>query len=288
MFNEPWDCIDLDRAYPGNHDRKILLIMASSKALNSRSISSVAAVALKTVGVIIILAALLDMITLPFPAKPLDRQWQINFVTLAVDRGIVPMVGLALLLTGYWVDTISGLGLGDRRSWKNLGFWALILSSVFGLFYILAVPLHLNNVRVSNTEAIERIKQDASQAEAQLNNRLQTEVGQQRQQIEQLIANPEQIDRAREAGQITLDQATQLQQFRQNPKALDQFIEKRVGEVKGKLQTEIGQRREDALNNVKNESIKSGLRVGISSLLLAIGYILIGWIGLRYWGDSSR
>lgn len=261
--------------------------MSSSKALNSLKTASLASLALKTAGVIILLAALFDIIILPYPFQPLDRQWQINFVTLAVDRGIVPLVGLALLLASYWVDAVSGLRGGDRPSRKSLGFWALILSCLLGLFFVLAFPLHLNNVRLNHQQAVERIGQESSQAETQLDQRLQTEVGQQRQQIEQLLANPEQLDQALASGQIPEQQAAVLRQFRQDPKTLDQFIEKRVGELRQQFQTEIGTRREQALRTAKLEAIKSGLRISVSSLLLAIGFITIGWIGLRDWGTSN-
>ncbi|HEY9620800.1 MAG TPA: HpsJ family protein [Crinalium sp.] len=258
--------------------------MSSSKALNSLKTASLASLALKTVGVIIFLAALFDIIIMPYPFQVLDRQWQINFITLAVDRGIVPMVGLALILLGYWVDAVSGLGGGDRSSRKTLGFVALIISCILGLFFVLAFPLHLNNVRLNNQQAIEKINQDSAQAETQLDQRLQAEVGQQRQQIERLLANPQQLDQALASGQVPEQQATLLKQFRQDPKSLDQFIEKRVAELKQQFQTEIGTRREQALRTARIDAVKSGLRVGVSSILLAIGFITIGWVGLRNWG----
>jgi hypothetical protein len=261
--------------------------MSSSKALNSLKTASLASLALKTAGVIILLAAIFDIIILPFPFQPLDRQWQINFVTLAVDRGIVPLVGLALLLTGYWVDSVSGLRGGDRSSRKNLGFWALILACLLGLFFVLAFPLHLNNVRLNNQQAVARINQESTQAETQLDQRLQAEVGQQRQQIEQLLANPQQLDQALASGQIPEQQATLLRQFRENPDTLDQFIERRVSELRQQFQTEIGTRREQALRTARVDAIKSGLRISVSSLLLAIGFITIGWIGLRDWRTAS-
>jgi Skp family chaperone for outer membrane proteins len=260
--------------------------MSSSKALNSLKTASLASLALKTAGVIILLAALFDIIILPFPFQPLDRQWQINFITLAVDRGIVPLVGLALLLVGYWVDAVSGLR-SDRPSRKSLGFWALILSCLLGLFFVLAFPLHLNNVRLNHQQAVERIGQESSQAETQLDQRLQAEVGQQRQQIEQLLANPEQLDQALASGQIPEQQAAVLRQFREDPNKLNQFIDQRVGELRQQFQTEIGTRREQALKTARLDAIKSGLRVSVSSLLLAIGFITIGWIGLRDWGTAT-
>ncbi|MDX2215036.1 MAG: HpsJ family protein [Oculatellaceae cyanobacterium bins.114] len=260
--------------------------MSSTKALGSRQISPTVSRTLKTAGVIIILLALLDVIVLPIPFQVHERVWQINFATQLVDRGIVPLVGIALLLVGSWVDSIAGLRTGDRKSWGDLGFLGLVLASVLGLLFILVFFLHLNNVRINNGEVLERINQEATQAETQLDSRLQNEVGQQRQQLEQLLANPAQLDQVLASGQLPEDQAAQLREFRQNPQALDQFVERRIGELRQQFQTEIGLRREQATSTAKAESLKSGLRVGLGSLLLAIGYIIVGWLGLRSWNKA--
>ncbi|MBD2460182.1 hypothetical protein H6G89_03910 [Oscillatoria sp. FACHB-1407] len=260
--------------------------MSSTKALGSRQISPTVSRALKTAGVVIILLALLDIVVLPIPFQVHERVWQINFATQVVDRGIVPLVGIALLLMGSWVDSISGLRSGDRKSPIDLGFLGLILASILGLFFILVFFLHLNNVRINNEQVLARINEEATQAETQLDGRLQLEVGQQRQQLEQLLANPEQLDQVLASGQLPEDQATQLREFRQNPQALDQFVERRVGELRQQFQTEIGLRREQATNTAKAESLKSGLRIGLGSLLLAIGYIIVGWLGLRNWKNA--
>ncbi len=47
---------------------------------------------------------------------------------------------------------------------------------------------------------------------------------------------------------------------------------------------QIRQRRDEAEKQAKDNAWKSGLRIGISSLLLSIGYIIIGWTGLRGMG----
>ncbi|NJK35878.1 MAG: hypothetical protein HC919_13600, partial [Oscillatoriales cyanobacterium SM2_2_1] len=174
----------------------------------------------------------------------------------------------------------SGAG-GDRKSLTDPSLWGLVFASLLGVIFLLMIPLHLNNVGVSSGETIKRINEEASQAETQLDTRLETEVGQQRQQIERLLANPEQLNRALESGQVPAEQANLLRQFQENPDNLDQFVEQRVGELRQQFQTEIGVRREDALRTARTEALKSRFRIGGSSLLLAIGYIVIGWVGLR-------
>ncbi|MGL5062729.1 MAG: HpsJ family protein, partial [Microcoleus sp.] len=78
------------------------------KATNSRQFSSVAARTLKVVGIVLILSALLDSIVLSLPGETADifnRVWQLAAATQIVDRGIMPLMGIALLLTGFWVDS---------------------------------------------------------------------------------------------------------------------------------------------------------------------------------------
>lgn len=228
-----------------------------------------------------ILAALLDMIVLPIPYNWVDRAWQISFTTQVVDRGIIPLLGLALLMTGLWFEGGSaGKAKGLNRS-KGLKTSALVLACVLGLFYILIFPLHLNNVRLDSRQTQEQISQEATQAEAQLDSRLNAEVGQQQGQISQLLANPQQLAQALQSGQVTQEQAALLEEFRDDPAALDQFLEERAGQLRTQLQTEIGMRREEATSRAKTEALKSGLRIGLSSLLLAIGYIVVGWTGLK-------
>ncbi|NJN88600.1 MAG: hypothetical protein HC881_22855 [Leptolyngbyaceae cyanobacterium SL_7_1] len=252
----------------------------SSRAPTSRQIAPVTSLALKVAGVVVTLAALLDMFILPIPYQPLNQQWQLNFITQIVDRGIVPLVGLALILTGFWVDSLIGTAV-KRKLWLDLKFWTVLLASLLGLFYLMAIPLHLNNVRLARQEAVTRIDQEASQTESQLEGRLSQEVGQQRQQIDVLLQNEELLDQALQSGQVTQEQAAQLQQYRDNPDALNQFVEQRTEELRTQIQTQIGVRRQDLLASTRTEAIKSGVRIGLGSLLLAIGYLIIGWTGLR-------
>ncbi|HEY9647906.1 MAG TPA: HpsJ family protein [Chroococcidiopsis sp.] len=252
----------------------------TSKATITRQITPLTSRSLKAVAIIIILAVLLDIFILPIPYNVLDRQWQINFVTQVVDRGIVPMVGLALLFTGYWVDSAAGTAV-KRPVWQDLRLYALILASLLGLFYLLSLPLHLNNVNVAKGEALERITQEATQAETQLGTRLEAEVNQQKQQISVLMSNEDLLKQAVQAGQVSQEQSDLIAKFKQDPAALDQFIKQRVDQLQTQYQTEIGLRREKAQQTAKDEALKSSLRIGIGSLLLAIGYIIVGWTGLK-------
>lgn len=251
---------------------------------------------LNVVGVILILSFLLDFLILLLPFQPTDCGWQINLATALVDRGIVPLVGFGFLFSAYWIDNS---GDGDRSKTLDLRFPALILSSILGLLFLLIFPLHLNNVRQASTQTVTQINQDAEQAETQLKNQLaqfqaQLSNEQGKAQLEQvrnqakaqfaeLLKNDQKYKEALANPQVPEAQKELLKKFKANPQELDKFIAQQTdpqGLANQKL-NQIRQRKEEAEKQAKDGAWKSGLRIGISSLLLAIGYIIIGWTGLR-------
>lgn len=239
------------------------------------------ALTLKIVGVIMIVSSLLDYIILAIPFRALEREWQIGFTSQMVDRGIIPLVGVAFLVAGYWIGNSDSTSSAPKSSVQDLRFWAFLLSSLLGLIFLLLVPLHFNNIRMQSGQALEQIGQKAQVAEGQLDA--------QRKQVDEIVKNPQrlsELDRAIASGQVQGEQLARLQQlkqqlqtFQQDPKAL----EKQVNVAR----TQIRDGRLKAEQQAKTEALKLGLRTGLSSLLLAIGYSVIGWTGLRGLGSSS-
>ncbi|MBH8574222.1 hypothetical protein I8752_14585 [Nostocaceae cyanobacterium CENA369] len=267
--------------------------------MTNRFASVNAALTLKVVGIILILSFFLDFLILLLPFQPTDRTWQINLATALVDRGIVPLVGLGMLFVGYWIDDASD---GDRPRSVDLRFPALIISSILGLLFLLIFPLHLNNVRQASTQTVNQINQDADQAEnqlktqlaqfqAQLNNeqgkaQLEQLRNQARAQFTELLKDDQKYKQALENPQLPATQKELLKKFKANPQELDKFIAQQTdpqGLANQRL-SQIRERKEAAEKQAKDNAWKSGLRIGISSLLLSIGYIIIGWTGLRGMG----
>jgi ABC-type multidrug transport system fused ATPase/permease subunit len=254
------------------------------------------ALTLKVVGVILILSFLLDFLILLLPFQPTDRGWQINLATALVDRGIVPMLGLGVLFIAYWIDSNSN---GDRSPTLDLRFPALILSSILGLLFLLIFPLHLNNVRQASTQTVDQINKDAEQAETQLNNQLaqfqaqlnnkqgQAQLEQVRNQAKaqftELLKDEQKYKQALDNPQLPKEQKELLKKFKANPQELDKFVAQQTDPqgLATQRRTQIRQRKEEAEKQAKDSAWKSGLRIGISSLLLSVGYIIIGWTGLR-------
>ncbi|MEH1789953.1 MAG: HpsJ family protein [Nostoc sp.] len=238
-----------------------------------------------------------DFLILLLPFQPTDRVWQINLATALVDRGIVPLVGLGLLFAAYWIGNADAGS--DRPQGIDLRFPALILSSILGLMFLLIFPLHLNNVNQAKTQTLNRITQEADQAENQLNSRLSqlqaqltTEQGkaqleqlrnQTKAQFSEILKDDQKYKQALESAQIPANIKELLKKAKTDPQVLDKAIEQQtdIQTLRTQQLSQLRQRRDEAETQAKDTAWKSGLRIGISSLLLSIGYIIIGWTGLR-------
>lgn len=266
------------------------------KATNSRQFSSVAARTLKVVGIILILSALLDCIVLSLPGETSDivnRGWQLASATQIVDRGIIPLMGIALLMTGFWVDSSSGVSIERRNVWVDLRFWALLISSLLGLIYLLLVPVHLNNTRLELKDALAQVDKEAGQAEGQLEAQIKSEQfkaqveqlkSQRRSQIGALLQDEGKLQEALKSPEVPKELKAVLQESKNDPKALDKFLEQQAQELPNQARNEIRTRKQQKEKELRTRSRNSSLQTGISSLLLAIGYITVGWTGLRSMG----
>lgn len=258
------------------------------------------ALTLKVVGIICILSFFVDFFILLLPFQPTDRVWQINLATALVDRGIVPLVGLGLLFAAYWIDSADAAS--DRPQGIDLRFPAVILSSILGLMFLLIFPLHLNNVNQAKTQTLNRITQEADQAESQLDTRLSqlqaqlnTEQGkaqleqlrnQTKAQFSEIIKDEQKYKQALESSQIPANIKDLLKKAKTDPQALEKAIQQQtdIQTLQTQQLSQVRQRRDEAKKQATDTAWKSGLRIGISSLLLSIGYIIIGWTGLRGMG----
>ncbi|MBW4444106.1 MAG: HpsJ family protein [Plectolyngbya sp. WJT66-NPBG17] len=248
---------------------------------------------LRLIGTILILSSLVDYLSVLIPPNFSDKAWFANVVTQVVDRGIIPMVGLGFLFAGSFLENGS-LAVGDRaKPFTTFRFWALLLSMLLGLIFLVAFPLHLNNTRQVSDQALERIDQQTRDAESQLN----AQVQQRQDQISAALRDPnqakqlddqlKQIDAAIASGQLKGDQLTQAQRAQKELQALKanpNSVADRAKEFRNTQLTKIREDRTKAESQARGEFWKTGVRVGISSLLLSLGYFVIGWSGLREMG----
>ncbi|MEM7717259.1 MAG: HpsJ family protein [Cyanobacteria bacterium P01_A01_bin.68] len=256
---------------------------------------------MKVVGIILILSFLVDILILSFPPQPTNTAWQTGLATAFVDRGIVPMVGLGMLFAGHWVDSFDD----SSPSGIDLRFPALILSSILGLVFLLIFPVHLNNVRQISERDVAQVTARAEQAESQVQGQLQqvqarlntdeakAQIEEQkkkiRAQFSELLKDDTRYNEALKNTRIPQQQKDLLKKFKEDPKALDAFIAEQSDptQLANQRLSQIRQDKQAAVKRAKDSAWKSGLRVGMSSLLLSIGYIIIGWTGLRSKGATS-
>ena len=244
--------------------------------MNSSKISPYTSLSLKLVGVILTISSLLDYIVLAIPFEPMNREWQVGFTSQIVDRGIIPMVGMAFLLLGYWIDNNSASGNPSRGARAiDLRQPMFIFATILGLLFLLLVPLHANNIRLLSSDKLQEISEGAGVIE----NRLEAQSGplldQQIQVIEEAIKTGQL--QGRQLNEQQLEQLEQRKQqllsLRSNPDALQAQLDER--------KNQLGAERLKLEQKAKTEGIKQGLRIGLSSLMLAVGYSVIGWLGLK-------
>jgi uncharacterized membrane protein YccC len=209
------------------------------------------------------------------------------------------MVGIAAMLTAYWFDSVDE---GRRPSPFNLKLPTFMIASLLGLIFLLIFPLHLNNVNQVKIQTLTRIGQEADQLENQVKNQLaqvQTQLGndqvkaavekqrtelkeQLSTQLGELVKDEQKYNQALNNNQLPAAQKDLLKQYKNNPKALDDFIAQQTDpqQLANQRITQIRSQKEQQLEKTSDDAIKE-LRTGLSSLLLSIGYIIIGWTGLR-------
>lgn len=256
------------------------------KASTNRPLSPPAALILKLIGLICIVSFLVDAFTLLIPFNPTDRGWQINLTTQLVERGIIPLVGMAFLFAGVWIDSVADASGKSASIWQIVKLVALGLSGILGLLYLLIAPLHVNNVRLQSNTAIERVAEQAKQAETQLNSdAFKNQVEQRRtlikNQIGELLKDDQKFNQAVNNQQVPKEVRDILQQSKANPQVLDDFLNQQAKSFSNQTLTQIRERQQQLESQAKTAALKSQAQIGISSVLLAVGFFMTAGTGLR-------
>ncbi|MDY6936794.1 MAG: HpsJ family protein [Cyanobacteriota bacterium] len=263
-----------------------------------RQPSSLAALALKWVGIILILSYILDALVEPLPYQFLLLSWRIQALTQLVDKGIIALMGIAMLFAGDWIDANTTNSAPASNKLLDLRFWALIFSTILGVLFFVLAPLHILDVNRASNQQLSRIEQEAQQAETQLESQLGSEDFQQqleqrkavlKQQIGVLLENEEQLNEALENDQLPEEIKAVLEESKTNPQVLEEFLEEQAQALPAQLETQLREQQQTLQKQTRLTSWKSSLRVGLSSWLLSAGYTMIGWTGLRgMLGNSPR
>jgi uncharacterized protein YlxW (UPF0749 family) len=249
---------------------------------------------LKSVGMVLIASSLIDYLTLAIPFRPWEAQWQITFASQVVDRGIAPIVGIAFILIGDWMR--STIASENSKEVLPLKLPILILSVLLGVMFLVLVPVHLLNLQAASADALTQISKKASQAE--------TIIGEQYAQLQELANNPQRLQQLQsrikdldsaiaskqfQGQKLTPDQIKSLQDTKQQLQTFGELA-KNPATLKAKLdelQTQLQDEKLQRESLAKTEAIEQGVRTGLSSFMLSIGYLIIGGVGLQKSGGTG-
>lgn len=257
--------------------------------------SAFTSLCLKMMGGVIIISSLLDYIFLAIPFDWQNPQWQINFTNQIVDRGIVPMVGMAFLITGWWITDAAG---SETKASPTVRIPVFVVSSILGLMFLLLVPVHLSNISKASSTVLTQISEQAGQQQEKIKGFMQqlNGVSQNPQQLSSEIAQRNQVLASGQGpGRALTEQ--ELQGIRNQRDQLQQLLDlskkpaelkQRLGELQNRLQTQLKELQLKQETAAKTIALKQSLRTGISSLMLAIGYIVVGWLGLKNMGGAKK
>ncbi len=222
---------------------------------------------LPIVGIILILTIVTDFVIRLFTQQWDQPDAQVNLLNELIDRGIIPLIGLALVYVGIWINDLLSPPLDPAlpsSPWSNGQFWIFVFASLMGLVFLLIIPLHFSSAGSILDSTSTRLEQQEAQAKFAI---------QQEQQQVQSILDSGQLDQILRSGNLPPEQIATLQAIQKDPQSLDTKVAERLAEVT--------QQKESALEKLKGEVGVTRLRAGLRSFLLALGFIAIGWTGLR-------
>jgi hypothetical protein len=240
--------------------------------MKAATLSPLASLILRVTGIVLVVYYLIELIVYLSTGNFQNSQWVVTVTTQLVDRGFIPLIGLACYFAGSWIESSATNSASDRSNGLKLaGLW---LASILGLMFLVIVPANVTATRSAADDQVKKVEQEVTNAENQLNSQVQL-------QLDQQIAM---VDQAIKSGQLQGDQLNQakqqqekLQKLKADPKALDaQIAPQRDQKLK-----EIRDQKNQLVDQTRRAALQSGMRVGLNGLLLAIGYATIGWVGLR-------
>jgi len=137
------------------------------------------------------------------------------------------------------------------------------------------MPSNISSTQAVADNQVRQISQEAENAQKQIDAQVQQQLGMQLAMIDQAL----------KSGQLSGEQETQarqqleqLKKLKSDPKAL----EAKVGPQRKQELDRMNQRKQELTEQTRQNALRSGMRTGLNSLLLAIGFALIGWVGLRW------
>ncbi|MDE5106406.1 MAG: HpsJ family protein [Trichodesmium sp. St17_bin3_1_1] len=233
---------------------------------------------MKLAGIMLVLFTIINYFLLIFTIKTGDTNWSLNFTTIIVEEGIIPILGIALMFCAYGFEEILGLAPPQPKlRWNSIKFWVYLLSFFFGIIFLLIIPLHISNAVAVSNEAVETANKTAKEEKEILEQRLE----EQKNIIGDMLRNQPKLDAFIKKRQLSEEQIANLAKFKNNPNAFKVKVE----EVRSTLTQQIESKQQQEIQKSQLSAFHSSLKICLTSLLLASCYLTIGWSGFR---DKSR
>jgi hypothetical protein len=223
--------------------------------------------ALKAIGIVLVLIAVVDFSLLAIPPSAGDvnwLDWRVEVISQIIDRGVIPLLGLALISFGIWITSRAG-----QRGPVNgsLLLVTLVLAAILGLTYIGLSGYHFREARLASAAATRQINEQAQTAESELDTRFE-QLDQEIDLLTSILESggplPEEVD------------PSLIEAFEQNPQVLEQ---RRELARKQEL-SQIRQQQLTARQEVRQRYRELMFRIPTSGVLLACGYLILAWMGL--------
>jgi hypothetical protein len=235
--------------------------------------------ALKTAGAVLILSSLIDLVfMLVFPPENLvleGNRWWLYATSQLVDRGLLPLVGIAFVVAGDWIKIVSTEDGGDRGNAWRIGTFSL--ASLLGLIFILIIPFQLITTNDFKSQDLKKIGDEVTQLEQGIKSNLQQINAQSKDKIKEQITN---IEKELKSGQAQGERLANLQLTKSKLELLLADPKKFAQESDQNLQ-QLQKQKQKAESQANERMLKTGVRTSLASVLLALAYITIGWTGLK-------
>ena len=229
---------------------------------------------MKLAGIMLVLFTIINYFLLIFTIKTGDTNWSLNFTTIIVEEGIIPILGIALMFCAYGFEEILGLAPPQPKlRWNSIKFWVYLLSFFFGIIFLLIIPLHISNAVAVSNEAVETANKTAKEEKEILEQRLE----EQKNIIGDMLRNQPKLDAFIKKRQLSEEQIANLAKFKNNPNAFKVKVE----EVRSTLTQQIESKQQQEIQKSQLSAFHSSLKICLTSLLLASCYLTIGWSGFR-------
>ena len=253
---------------------------------------------LTVVGLVLIFTFFLDFLVRLTSPQMSNVEVQLNLLNELLDRGVIPLIGLALIYAGFWfyrysyspATTEAPDSPKTNAAWQDPKFWTFVFASLLGLMFLLIIPFQYAKTGAVIQKALDQVDQEWTRSKATIDNQL-NQIKLEEQQWQAISKDPTQLDQLLQNPQMPPQQKTVLTQLKNDPQVLKQNVEARVKQLQQQQTQVSGQlvnaekKKAEVISQATAERTMTRLRGGIRGVLLAIAFASIGWTGLR---DSSR